>query len=92
MPEKGKYWLIEGPGGSGKSTLLHKLARFLGNEFGRSVEVVREPGGEQGPEQIRDFIFAAKAAGVIDAGKQAVLFNAARYILVGTKVEPLLIY
>lgn len=59
MIEKGKYFLIEGPGGAGKSTLLPKLAKFLKNECGRQVEVVREPGGEKGPEQIRDFIFAA---------------------------------
>jgi dTMP kinase len=71
---------VEGLDGAGKSTLVRGLGRELG------ATVLREPGGVEAAERIRDLVKGSAH----DARAEALLFAAARAQLVAEKLAPLL--
>jgi|1186.fasta_scaffold16626_2 dTMP kinase len=78
---------VEGLDGAGKSTLVAGLARAL-EERGERVVVLREPGGVEVSERIRDLLKDPALA--IDARAEALLYAAARAQLVAEQLRPLL--
>lgn len=67
---------FEGGEGGGKSTQVQKLTEYLQNQ-GREVVSVREPGGTDVSEQIREVVLATKNMG-ISFETEVLLFQAAR--------------
>lgn len=53
--ERGVFISIEGIDGAGKSTVLESVRRWI-EDRGRSVQVIREPGGTALGEKIRDVL------------------------------------
>jgi dTMP kinase len=78
---------IEGLDGAGKTTLIAGLARAL-EERGEAVLVLREPGGVEVSERIRDLL--ADPGLEIDPRAEALLYAAARAQLVAEELRPLL--
>jgi dTMP kinase len=78
---------FEGLDGSGKSTQAHLLAAWF-RERGFEVELLREPGGTDTSEIIRDLLL--DTARRIDPFAELLLFSAARSQMVTEKVRPLL--
>jgi len=87
MTAPGRLITIEGLDGSGKSTLARALAAALA-ERGVPVTVLREPGGVEVSERIRELL--ADPALEIEPRAEALLYAAARAQLVGQRLEPLL--
>ncbi len=81
---------IEGLDGAGKSTLALALARALPERMdgGRSVELLREPGGVEVSERIRALV--KDPALNVTARTEALLYAAARAQLVEERLRPLL--
>jgi dTMP kinase len=73
---------VEGLDGAGKTTLITALAEHLG------AIVLREPGGVEVSERIRELV--ADPALQVDARAEALLYAAARAQLVAEKLRPLL--
>ncbi len=78
---------IEGLDGAGKSTLAHGLCRELGAR-GIEVELLREPGGVEASERIRELVQDPGLAVLPRA--EALLYAAARAQLVQELLRPLL--
>jgi dTMP kinase len=78
---------VEGLDGAGKTTLVGRLAAAL-EERGQPVLVLREPGGVEVSERIRDLLRDPELA--IDARAEALLYAAARAQLVAEELRPLL--
>ena len=76
---------IEGLDGAGKSTLVVGLAKAL-EERGERVVVLREPGGVEVSERIRELLTDPALA--IDARAEALLYAAARAQLVAEQLRP----
>ena len=86
MP-RGRLITIEGLDGAGKTTLAASLQAAL-SERGINVRRLREPGGVQAAERVREL---AKDPGLrIGARAEALLYAAARAQLVDEALEPLL--
>ncbi len=84
---RGRLITIEGLDGAGKSTLAASLAREL-DQGGSPVVLLREPGGVEVSERIRDLV---KDPGLEVAPRtEALLYAAARAQLVEQRIEPLL--
>jgi dTMP kinase len=84
---RGRLITIEGLDGAGKSTLAASLAREL-DQGGSPVALLREPGGVEVSERIRDLV---KDPGLEVAPRtEALLYAAARAQLVEQRIEPLL--
>ena len=84
---RGRLITVEGLDGSGKTTLVAGLAAAL-DERGRTVEVMREPGGVDVSERIRSLV---KDPGLtIGARAEALLYAAARAELVEQRLAPAL--
>ena len=73
---------VEGLDGAGKTTLIVGLARALG------ATVLREPGGVELSERIRELV--KDPALTVDPRAEALLYAAARAQLVAEKLRPLL--
>jgi dTMP kinase len=86
-PTHGRLITIEGLDGAGKSTLAGSLAREL-RERGVSVEPMREPGGVELSERIRELVKDPALA--VDARAEALLYAAARAQLCAERLQPLL--
>lgn len=87
---RGRFITFEGPEGAGKTTQVETLRAALEAE-GRTVVVVREPGGTSTGERIRALLLDAGADGVALVPRtDALLFNAARAQLVAEVIEPAL--
>jgi dTMP kinase len=78
---------IEGLDGAGKSTLAAGLVEAL-RARGRSVELLREPGGVAVSERLRELV--KDPAVQIDARAEALIYAAARAQLVAERVRPVL--
>jgi dTMP kinase len=78
---------VEGLDGSGKTTLIAALAKELEGR-GSPVLVLREPGGVEVSERIRELLTAPELE--IDARAEALLYAAARAQLVAEELRPLL--
>jgi dTMP kinase len=78
---------VEGLDGAGKTTLVASLAAAL-EERGERVVVLREPGGVEVSERIRELL--TDPALEIDARAEALLYAAARAQLVAQELRPLL--
>jgi dTMP kinase len=81
----GLFITFEGPDGSGKSTQVEKLALALA---GRNPLVVREPGGSELGERIRDLLLHRPEG--MSAAAEMYLFMAARAELLETVIKPAL--
>jgi dTMP kinase len=87
---RGRFISFEGPEGAGKTTQVETLRVSLEAE-GRTVVVVREPGGTPAGERIRSLLLDAGSDGVALLPRtDALLFNAARAQLVADVIEPAL--
>jgi len=84
---RGRLITIEGLDGAGKTTLVAGLAGVLGDR-GTDVLVLREPGGVELSERIRELVKDPEL--VIDPRAEALLYAAARAQLVAEQLEPLL--
>ncbi len=81
----GIFITFEGPDGSGKSTQVEKLAAALAE---RDPLVVREPGGTELGERIRDLLLHRPEG--MSATAEMYLFMAARAELLETVIKPAL--
>jgi len=84
---RGTLITIEGLDGAGKSTLASALAREL-RARGNRLELLREPGGVELSERIRDLVKDPALA--VAPRAEALLYAAARAQLVHERIEPLL--
>ena len=78
---------VEGLDGAGKTTLVAGLSTALA-ERGRRVLVLREPGGVEVSERIRELLKDPELS--IDPRAEALLYAAARAQLVAEELRPLL--
>ena len=85
----GKLISFEGSEGSGKSTQMVRVAARL-QEMGRDVVSVREPGGTEIGEQIRNLIVHNSKGDEMSAETELLLFAAARAQLVREIIAPAL--
>jgi dTMP kinase len=83
----GRYIAFEGIEGAGKTTVANRIARLLEAQ-GHHVVRVREPGGTDVGEHIREVLLSGDHEPL--AMTEAVLFAAARAQLVTEKVNPAL--
>jgi dTMP kinase len=84
---RGTLITIEGVDGAGKSTLAEAIAMNL-RRAGIPVEVLREPGGVELAERIRELLRDPTSSP--SARAEALLYAAARAQLTSAKLEPLL--
>ncbi len=86
----GKLISFEGSEGSGKSTQIARLAKHLAKQ-NREVVSVREPGGTEIGEQIRNIIVHNSRGDEMCAETELLLFAAARAQLVREVIAPALL-
>ena len=84
---RGRLITIEGLDGAGKTTLATRLVEALAGR-GIDARALREPGGAELSERIRDLLADPRL--VVGARAEALLYAAARAELVQRVVEPLL--
>jgi dTMP kinase len=72
---RGRFIVLEGGEGVGKTTQINTLTKQL-QAAGRTVEFVREPGGEPLAEKIRDLVLSPEYQP--EPETEVLLFNAAR--------------
>ena len=84
----GKLIVFEGPDGSGKTTILKKVNEKLTDE-GYKLKLVREPGGTDISEKIREIIIDNDNVNMA-AKTESLLFAASRAQLVEEKLRPAL--
>jgi dTMP kinase len=80
---------FEGSEGCGKSTQIRLLRERL-EKSGRTVEVLREPGGTEVGESIRHLLQHAKEGHRMTPEAELLLFAASRAQIVREKIRPLL--
>jgi dTMP kinase len=85
MGRRGLFITFEGPEGSGKTTQIAMLAAALAS---REPLVVREPGGTELGEQLRDILLEQNLE--IDPETEMYLFMAARRQLIAEVIAPAL--
>lgn len=85
----GLFVTVEGPEGAGKTTQAARLARYVEGR-GRTVTLVREPGGTELGERLREILLERRSAGTILPRADALLFNASRAQLVDEVIRPAL--
>src|SRR5580692_7300162 len=85
----GKLISFEGSEGSGKSSQIARLAEHL-QKLRRDVITVREPGGTEIGEQIRNIIVHNSKGDEMCAETELLLFTAARAQLVREVIAPAL--
>src|SRR5260370_36660848 len=84
MP-RGVFITFEAPEGSGKTTQVELLGQALAN---RQPVMVREPGGNELGERIREIVLTGTIE--LDAEAELYLFMAARQQLVAEAIAPAL--
>jgi dTMP kinase len=85
----GLFITLEGTEGSGKSTQIQLLAERL-RTLGRSVRVLREPGGTPVGEEIRHLLKHSDSNHAMAAETELLLMNASRAQLVREVIRPAL--
>ncbi len=85
----GLFITFEGTEGGGKSTQIQLLADRL-RELGRTVRVLREPGGTPIGEEIRHTLKHSEANHAMTAEAELLLMNASRAQLVREVIRPAL--
>jgi len=85
----GLFITFEGTEGGGKTTQIHILAARL-RELGRSVRLLREPGGTAIGEEIRHTLKHSDANRAMTAEAELLLMNASRAQLVREVIRPAL--
>ena len=88
MSKKGYFITFEGAEGSGKSTQIRKAVAFLKRK-GRSVVMLREPGGTRISEAIRSILLDKKLKEMTHV-TELLLYLAARAQIVREKILPAL--
>jgi dTMP kinase len=88
VTERGALITFEGGEGSGKSTQIRMLARRL-EAAGLTVRILREPGGTEAGEAIREIVLHMHDLG-LDARAELLLYEASRAQLVADVIEPAL--
>src|ERR1035437_5441115 len=88
MP-KGLFITFEGTEGSGKSTQVTLLSGRL-YALGRTVRILREPGGTPIGEEIRNTLKHSEANAAMTAEAELLLMNASRAQLVREFIRPAL--
>lgn len=86
----GKLISFEGSEGSGKTTQIARLAAHI-QKLGREIVTVREPGGTEIGEQIRNIIVHNSRGDEMCAETELLLFAAARAQLVREVIAPALL-
>jgi len=86
---KGIFITFEGTEGGGKSTQIQLLADRL-RKLGRTVRVLREPGGTPIGEEIRHTLKHSEANRAMTAEAELLLMNASRAQLVREVIRPAL--
>ena len=89
MAQIGKFITFEGGEGCGKSTHIDHLVAQL-RKSGRTVMVVREPGGTEVGEQIRHILQYSKQSVAMVPETELLLFCASRAQLVREVIRPAL--
>lgn len=84
---RGCFISFEGIDGSGKGTQIRLLAEWLEQERGREVLLVREPGGTDLGERVRDLLLHGDD---MSPSTEALLYASARAELVATRIAPAL--
>jgi len=82
----GLFLSFEGTEGSGKTTQITRLESWLGSK-GRSVLIVREPGGAELSERIRSLLLD-RSGPPINGWAELCLYTAARAQLVAERILP----
>jgi len=85
---KGLLITLEGLDGSGKSTIRDIIEKFVKEDLGIELTVVREPGTSEIGEDIRDILHSMKYAGIINQRTEALLYEASRAQLVADVIKP----
>ena len=80
---------FEGTEGGGKSTQITRLAERL-KQLGRTVRVLREPGGTPIGEEIRHLLKHSEANRAMTPEAELLLMNASRAQLVREVIRPAL--
>lgn len=80
---------LEGIDGCGKSTQLDRLEELLLSR-GREVVRVRDPGGTEVAEEIRQILLRSRSASSVDSMTELLLYNAARAQLLAEVIRPAL--
>ncbi len=87
-PSRGLLITFEGPEGSGKTTLIRSIAEIL-SARGEDPMVIREPGGTDIGERIRNILLDTASQGMC-AETELLLMVASRAQLVREKIAPAL--
>ena len=87
-PSRGLLITFEGPEGSGKTTLIRSIAGIL-SARGEDPMVIREPGGTDIGERIRNILLDTASEGMC-AETELLLMVASRAQLVSEKIAPAL--
>lgn len=85
---RGLFITFEGIDGCGKSTQLNMLKYYLENQ-GEKLMIVREPGGTDIGEKIREVLLSKKSMGMCSI-TELFLFEAARAQITEEKIKPAL--
>lgn len=80
---------LEGIDGCGKSTQLDRLEQLFLSR-GQSVVRVRDPGGTEVAEEIRQVLLQPRLASRVDSMTELLLYNAARAQLLAEAIRPAL--
>jgi dTMP kinase len=88
---RGRFVVFDGPDGSGKSTQFRRFGAHA-RSAGVTVCEVREPGGTEIGERVRDLLLAYRddKHGAMDMRCEMLLFMASRAQLVAEKIGPAL--
>ena len=84
--DRGLLITFEGPEGSGKSTLINSIAELLSAK-GEDPLLIREPGGTEIGERIRNILLDTASEGMCPE-TELLLMEASRAQLVREKIEP----
>ena len=87
----GRFLVFDGPDGAGKSTQLRRF-QAAAERDGLFVTTVREPGGTEVGERVRDLVlnYPDERCGAMDTRAEMLLFMASRAQLVAQRIRPAL--